>query len=98
MARADCRGPYVLNGRSVTTGRSKLRKYDSASLSAAILLAEYGDWAWSGCSSVIGVNWAVPETSLVEVTISLRTCSRRQASSTLSVPIALTATYDVGAW
>ena len=39
MARADCRGPNVLKGRSVTTGRSKLRKYDSAILSAAILVA-----------------------------------------------------------
>ena len=35
--------------------------------SGAILVAEYGDWAFSGCASVIGTNWAVPYTSLVEV-------------------------------
>ncbi len=39
-ARADWRGPYVLNGRAVTTGSSKARSKDSASLSAPIFVAE----------------------------------------------------------
>ena len=59
-ARADCRGPNVLNGRTVTTGVSNERKYDSASLSAPILLAEYGDCPCNGCFSLIGTSSAVP--------------------------------------
>ena len=59
-ARVDWRGPKVLNGRSVTTGSPKLRWYDSTSLSAATLEAAYGDWAWSGCASLIGTVRAVP--------------------------------------
>ena len=35
-AREDCRGPKVLNGRSVTTGVPNDSAYDSHSLSAAI--------------------------------------------------------------
>lgn len=38
-ARADCRGPYMLNGRRIVTGIPKLRWYDSASAPAPILLA-----------------------------------------------------------
>ena len=39
-ARVDCRGPKVLNGRSVVTGVSNDRAYDSHILSAPILVAE----------------------------------------------------------
>ena len=39
-ARADWRGPYVLNGRSTVTGRSCERWKLSISLSAPILEAE----------------------------------------------------------
>ena len=38
-ARADCRGPYVLNGRAITTGRPNEWKKLSAIASAPILLA-----------------------------------------------------------
>ena len=60
IARADWNGPYVLNGRSTVTGRSKLRWKLSISLSAATLLAAYGDCGSSGCSSVIGTVRALP--------------------------------------
>ncbi len=53
-ARADCRGPNVLNGRTVTTGTSNESWNASAILSAPILLAEYGDCPCSGCCSSIG--------------------------------------------
>ena len=53
-ARGDWRGPYVLNGRTVVSGSAKLCWKLSASLSAAIFVAEYGDCACSGCSSSIG--------------------------------------------
>ncbi len=39
-ARADWRGPKVLNGRTVTTGTPKEQWNASAILSAPILLAE----------------------------------------------------------
>ncbi len=60
IARADWRGPNVLKGRRTTTGTPKDRWYDSASLSAAILLAAYGDCACSGWSSSMGAYRAVP--------------------------------------
>ena len=59
-ARADWRGPNVLNGRSTVTGRPCERWKLSISLSAPIFDAEYGDWASSGWSSVIGTVCAVP--------------------------------------
>ena len=65
-ARADWRGPYVLNGRKITTGTSNEQAHASQSLSAAILLALYGDWALRGCLSVIGRVSGVPYTSLVD--------------------------------
>ena len=39
-ARVDWRGPKVLNGRSVITGVSNDRAYDSHILSAEIFVAE----------------------------------------------------------
>src|SRR5439155_13762953 len=42
-ARADCRGPNVLNGRATTIGTPNAQWNASASLSAPILHAEYGD-------------------------------------------------------
>ena len=59
-ARADWRGPKVLNGRRVVTGVPKDRAYDSHILSAPIFDAEYGDWPRSGCASVIGTCSGVP--------------------------------------
>ena len=59
-ARADCRGPKVLNGRIVTVGRPKDAWYALTIWSAAILDAEYGDCPWSGCPSSIGTYRAVP--------------------------------------
>ena len=97
-ARADCRGPKVLNGRSVVTGVPKDSAYDSHILSAPIFDAEYGDWPRSGC--VLGDRHVLracrrPRRS--------RCCTirgvpwRRTASSTLSVPMTLVSTYERGA-
>ncbi len=44
IARADCLGPNVLNGRNVTTSVPNVRAYASQSWSAAIFVAAYGDW------------------------------------------------------
>ena len=59
-ARADWRGPKVLNGRRTTTGSPNAAWKDSAILSAPIFDAEYGDWPCSGCDSWIGTVRAVP--------------------------------------
>jgi hypothetical protein len=66
-------------------------------LSAAILLALYGDWPFNACRSVIGSVSGVPYTSLVEVCTSRAQPCRRTASSTLSVPRTLVSTNDSGA-
>src|SRR5438270_14574 len=101
-ARADCRGPYVLNGRSVATGRPKLRWNDSAILSAPILLAAYGDCPCRGCASSMGTYFALPYTSLVDVWTNRSTPASCAARSTLSVPttfvstLAAVASYDQG--
>ena len=50
----------MLNGRTIATGRSKERWKLSISLSAATLLAAYGDCGSSGWSSVIGTVRAAP--------------------------------------
>ena len=57
--------------------------------SAPILLAEYGDWPCSGCSSVIGTKRAVPYTSLVEVCTTLLTPRSRAACTMFKVPLTL---------
>ena len=59
-ARADWRGPYALNGRTMAIGRPKDRWKLSPSASAAILVAQYGDCACNGCSSSIGTRTAEP--------------------------------------
>src|SRR6266542_3132368 len=88
-ARGDWRDPKVLNGRTVTTGRSKECQKLSASLSAAIFVAEYGDCARTGWFSSIGVVTADPYTSLVEVWTNLGVCSCRAAWSKFKVPSTL---------
>ena len=40
--------------------KSKLLQYDSVNLSAAILVAAYGDCPWSAWSSSIGIFFADP--------------------------------------
>src|SRR5450631_2809778 len=85
-ARADWRGPKVLKGRTVTTGSPYARWKDSTSLSAAILVAAYGDCACSGCFSSIGTYRAVPYTSLDEVWTTRVLPLSRAACSTFSVP------------
>src|SRR3712207_6893654 len=85
-ARADCRGPNVLNGRRITTGSSNAAWKLSAILSAPIFDAEYGDCPTSGCDSAIGAVCAVPYTSDVEVCTTRPTPAARAASSTLVVP------------
>src|SRR2546430_415527 len=97
-ARADCRGPNVLNGRRMTTGTSYVHQNASHSLSAAIFVALYGDCARKGCDSRIGMVLGVPYTSLVEVWISLAQWARRTASRTLRVPRTFVSTKDSGAW
>ncbi len=87
----------MLKGRSVATGTSKLRWKLSASLSAASLLAAYGDCACNGCVSLIGTVRAVPYVSLVEVWTIRPVPCRRTASSTLSVPTTFVSTYERGA-
>ena len=59
-ARADWRGPNVLKGRSVGHRRVERQRVRLAILSAAIFVAEYGDWPFSGCDSVIGTVSGVP--------------------------------------
>src|SRR5439155_10585942 len=81
-ARSDCRGPYVLKGRTTTTGVPNDAWYASARWSAAALEAAYGDCGRIGCSSVIGTCCAVPYTSLVEVCTTCCTSAFRLASST----------------
>ena len=57
-ARADCRGPNVLNGRRMITGIPYVRWKLIAMLSVATLLAAYGDCGCSGCVSGMGTRCA----------------------------------------
>ena len=86
----------MLNGRATTTGRSKERWKLSASWSAPIFVAAYGDCAFSGCSSEIGTVWALPYTSLLDICTIRSTPPARAAWRTFSVPTTLTATYSRG--
>ena len=66
-------------------------------LSADIFVAEYGDWGWRGCVSVMGVSNAVPYTSDVDVT-KIRVLSKsRAAYKIFNVPFIFTSTYDSAA-
>src|SRR3712207_4955035 len=102
IAPADWCGPYVLNGRRTATGTSNVRWKLSISLSAATLLAAYGDCGSNGWSSVIGTVCAEPYTSLVDVWITRATPAASEAWATLSDPSALTSkksrglTYEYG--
>jgi hypothetical protein len=59
-------------------------------MSAATLLAAYGDCGFNGCASVIGVNCADPYTSLVEVQTRRAGRVSSAASRTFCVPRTLT--------
>ena len=85
-ARADCRGPNVLNGRRTTAGSSYVQWKLSTTLSAPIFEAAYGDCDCSGWLSSIGTTTAVPYTSLVEVCTMRETPVSRAARATLRVP------------
>lgn len=51
-----------------------------------------GLWPWNGWCSSMGTYWAVPYTSLVEVTITRWVPSSRAAFSTFRVPLMLVST------
>src|SRR5262249_39711862 len=87
---ASCIGPNTLKKRSANTGRSNDDWYASANASAASLLAPYGLTGRVASPSCFGSTGLLPYTDDDDATTTCGTgTTRRAASSTWTVPVAL---------